>query len=208
MKVMKFGGTSVGSVNSILNLKRIVENAAANENLIVVVSALGGITDKLIKTADMAVNSDEAFKEEFQQIVTRHHELIYSVIAYSDKDKCFSTDGTPLMELILGSDEIINENDCMVKISNAYFVDNDNSELRLNDHKILFSQATGINYNGIDLLIEGGDCISITSLEPQEITIYGVDGRKIRSFRTKKGTTRIAIPAGVYIVNGEKVVVR
>lgn len=132
----------------------------------------------------------------------------YRVIAYSDKDKCFSTDGAPLMELILGSDEIINENDCMVKISNAYFVDNDNSELRLNDYNILFTQATGIDYNGIDLLIEGGDCISITSLEPQEITIYGVDGRKIRSFRTKKGTTRIAIPAGVYIVNGEKVVVR
>ena len=58
MKVMKFGGTSVGSVNSILNLKRIVEDAAAEENVIVVVSALGDITDKLIKTADMAVNGD------------------------------------------------------------------------------------------------------------------------------------------------------
>ena len=44
MKVMKFGGTSVGSVNSILNLKGIVEAAASNEQVIVVVSALGGIT--------------------------------------------------------------------------------------------------------------------------------------------------------------------
>ena len=49
MKVMKFGGTSVGSVNSILSVKRIVE--AVDEPVIVVVSALGGITDKLINTS-------------------------------------------------------------------------------------------------------------------------------------------------------------
>lgn len=53
MKVMKFGGTSVGSVNSILSVKRIVE--AVDEPVIVVVSALGGITDKLINTSRMAV---------------------------------------------------------------------------------------------------------------------------------------------------------
>ena len=85
MKVMKFGGTSVGSVNSILNLKNIVETAATQENVIVVVSALGGITDKLIKTAELAVNGNEAFKEEFQQIVSRHHELIYSIITCEEK---------------------------------------------------------------------------------------------------------------------------
>lgn len=45
MKVLKFGGTSVGSVKSILNVKRIVE--AEQEPVIVVVSALGGITDQV-----------------------------------------------------------------------------------------------------------------------------------------------------------------
>ena len=48
MKVIKFGGTSVGSASSILSVKRIVE--AINEPLIVVLSAMGGITDKLINT--------------------------------------------------------------------------------------------------------------------------------------------------------------
>ncbi|MBR6691201.1 MAG: bifunctional aspartate kinase/homoserine dehydrogenase I [Bacteroidaceae bacterium] len=80
MKVMKFGGTSVGSVNSILNLKAIVEKAALEENVIVVVSALGGITDKLIRTANMAVGGDTAFNKEFQEIVTRHHELVNAII--------------------------------------------------------------------------------------------------------------------------------
>ena len=85
MKVMKFGGTSVGSVNSILNLKGIVERAAANERVIVVVSALGGITDRLIKTANMAVAGDSAFNEEFKEIVARHHDMIDTVITDNGK---------------------------------------------------------------------------------------------------------------------------
>ena len=48
MKVLKFGGTSVGSVESILSLKKIVEKEAKENQVVVVVSALGGITDKLI----------------------------------------------------------------------------------------------------------------------------------------------------------------
>ena len=80
---MKFGGTSVGSVNGILNLKRIVETEY--DSLYVIVSALGGITDKLIKTSQMAVNGDEAFNDEFQEIVTRHHELIYNIIENEEK---------------------------------------------------------------------------------------------------------------------------
>ena len=46
MKVLKFGGSSVGSKESITNLKQIVESQ--QDDVIVVVSALGGITDKLI----------------------------------------------------------------------------------------------------------------------------------------------------------------
>ena len=70
MKVLKFGGTSVGSVDSILSVKKIVE--AIEEPVIVVVSALGGITDKLLKTASMATNGDVAYEREFSEIVARH----------------------------------------------------------------------------------------------------------------------------------------
>jgi aspartokinase/homoserine dehydrogenase 1 len=78
MKVMKFGGTSVGSVNSILSVKRIVESA--NEPVIVVVSALGGITDKLINTSQMAANGDAEYEKEYREIVNRHIEMVYTVI--------------------------------------------------------------------------------------------------------------------------------
>ena len=78
MKVLKFGGSSVGSVNSILSVKKIVE--AIDEPVIVVVSALGGITDKLIYTSQMAADGDSAYEKEYRDIVNRHIEMVYTVI--------------------------------------------------------------------------------------------------------------------------------
>ncbi|MDL2282442.1 bifunctional aspartate kinase/homoserine dehydrogenase I [Parabacteroides sp. OttesenSCG-928-G06] len=78
MKVLKFGGTSVGSVNSILNVKKIVE--AVEEPVVVVVSALGGITDKLIATSHLAAKGDVDYEKEFSEIVTRHLDVIDGVI--------------------------------------------------------------------------------------------------------------------------------
>ena len=82
MKVLKFGGSSVGSVNSILSVKKIVE--AVEEPVIVVVSALGGITDKLIYTSEMAANGDAAYEKEYRDIVNRHIEMVYTVIPAGD----------------------------------------------------------------------------------------------------------------------------
>ena len=80
MKVLKFGGTSVGSVKSILSLKRIVENEAKRQSVVVVVSALGGITDKLIATSQLALKHDPKWKEEFDAMVERHHSMIDHII--------------------------------------------------------------------------------------------------------------------------------
>ena len=78
MKVLKFGGTSVGSVESILCLKRIVESE--KQQVVVVVSALSGITDKLIETAKLAVNGNEHYLEEYEMIVERHKTMVDSII--------------------------------------------------------------------------------------------------------------------------------
>ena len=85
MKVLKFGGTSVGSVESIRSVKKIVE--AQTEPVIVVVSALGGITDKLIKTGQMAVEGDPLYHKMFWEIVERHEDMINGIMpAGKDKD--------------------------------------------------------------------------------------------------------------------------
>ena len=80
MKVLKFGGTSVGSVASILSLQKIVEKEAKHQPIIVVVSALGGITDQLITTSQLALKGDESWRNEFDSIVARHHKMIDAII--------------------------------------------------------------------------------------------------------------------------------
>lgn len=85
MKVLKFGGTSVGSVKSILSLKKIVENEAKHQPIVVVVSALGGITDKLIATSKLALKHDDGWKTEFDDMVDRHHKMIDTIITDTKK---------------------------------------------------------------------------------------------------------------------------
>ena len=82
---MKFGGTSVGSVDSILKVKQIVE--AEKEPVIVVVSALGGVTDQLIRTAAMATQGDIAYETEFDSLVRRHESMINDVIPSGSKKR-------------------------------------------------------------------------------------------------------------------------
>lgn len=78
MKVMKFGGTSVGTVESLSNVKKIVEETQGRK--VVVVSALGGITDLLISTARLAVADDISYLEGFARIVERHLTVIDGVV--------------------------------------------------------------------------------------------------------------------------------
>ncbi len=80
-----FGGTSVGSVKSILSLKKIVEAEARTQPVVVVVSALGGITDKLIATSQLALKGDDKWREEFDAMVTRHHQMIDTIITDDKK---------------------------------------------------------------------------------------------------------------------------
>lgn len=97
MKVLKFGGTSVGSVESILSLKKIVESET--DDVIVVVSALGGITDKLIATSKMALAGDEQYVKEFAAMRKRHHDMIETVIEKDKQQALLKTVDTLLDEL-------------------------------------------------------------------------------------------------------------
>lgn len=98
MKVLKFGGTSVGSVESILSVKKIVE--AEKEPVVVVVSALGGITDKLIKTSKLALAGDLSYQSEFDEIAGRHHQMIEAVIPSGEnKERLLETIDALLDEL-------------------------------------------------------------------------------------------------------------
>ncbi len=78
LKVLKFGGTSVGTVESLRNVKSIVEGL--DSPAIVVVSALGGLTDKLIATANSAAGGSRDYESEMLAIRKRHHDIIDTLI--------------------------------------------------------------------------------------------------------------------------------
>jgi len=85
MKVLKFGGTSVGSVKGILSVKKIVE--AQTEPVIVVVSALSGITDQLYRIAKLACDGDKSYLDEYELMLSRHEEVIEGVIPAEKKEE-------------------------------------------------------------------------------------------------------------------------
>ncbi|WP_298535446.1 bifunctional aspartate kinase/homoserine dehydrogenase I [uncultured Algibacter sp.] len=76
MKVLKFGGTSVGSSKNINNVISILENYGENDSVVCVVSAVGGITDKLLLAGKQALNKDHNFLETYEEIVERHFDII------------------------------------------------------------------------------------------------------------------------------------
>ncbi len=74
MKVLKFGGTSVGSAENIKKVKDIV--LQEKDDVIVVISALGGVTDKILKAARMASIGTGYFHNELTEVKKRHYEVI------------------------------------------------------------------------------------------------------------------------------------
>ena len=80
MQVLKFGGSSVANATNINKVVTIVEEAVKKDHTIVVVSALGGLTDTLINTATLAAAGDESYKTKLQEIELRHFEAVKALI--------------------------------------------------------------------------------------------------------------------------------
>ncbi|MFI3277850.1 MAG: bifunctional aspartate kinase/homoserine dehydrogenase I [Rikenellaceae bacterium] len=83
MKVLKFGGTSVGSIESLGNVQKIVNSST--DELVVVVSAFGGVTDLLIATANEAHSGDGAYAQRLESIILRHNNMIDGIVEESKR---------------------------------------------------------------------------------------------------------------------------
>lgn len=89
MKVMKFGGTSVGSIESLLNLRDIVN--AEQQPVVVVVSAMGGFTNQLLEMCEQAQQRDISCLDTLEAARQRHHEAIDGVVIESMRDQVHAT---------------------------------------------------------------------------------------------------------------------
>lgn len=84
--VMKFGGTSVGNAGRFRQCAEIVAQAADKDRIVVVVSAMAGVTDLIFKTIDAARHGEaDATKAHLQKFVTVHSELIKNLLDDSRK---------------------------------------------------------------------------------------------------------------------------
>ncbi len=84
MKVLKFGGSSVGSPEIILEVKRITESET--KPIIIVVSAFKGITDQITKACEIAEQKNESFVAEVEDIRKRHLEVTDKIVPISKRD--------------------------------------------------------------------------------------------------------------------------
>ena len=80
MKVLKFGGTSVGSAKNINKVISILEQSSKEQSIAVVVSAVGGITDKLLSAASLAIDKESTYKDAFKAIKSQHLDIISELI--------------------------------------------------------------------------------------------------------------------------------
>ncbi len=85
MHVLKFGGTSVGSVENITKVIQILEDYKKSQPVICVVSAVGGITDKLLKSGHLAQTKDESYLSEYKIIKDIHLNILSRLIPNVDK---------------------------------------------------------------------------------------------------------------------------
>ena len=132
----------------------------------------------------------------------------YRIVVYSEDNKTFKPGEDVLVNIKASAMSVIEEDARCFEISNSFAVNDSNDEVRFDDVKIAFSQSTGISDVYQTYSVKGGECITITTLEPQRIVVYSVDGRQVYKNTLNVGTTKISLSAGVYVVNGEKVIVR
>jgi aspartokinase/homoserine dehydrogenase 1 len=99
MQVLKFGGTSVANSDNISKVITLVLEALTKDRTILVVSALGGITDMLIQTAVSAAAGDESYKDKLQEIEHRHLETIRTLLPITRQSAALSSVKTRCNEI-------------------------------------------------------------------------------------------------------------
>lgn len=90
MQVLKFGGSSVKNAENISKVIAIVKKKITVDKTIVVVSALGGITDLLLQCCKMASENNEAYKERLQEAEQRHLQTVKELIPITQQSSILS----------------------------------------------------------------------------------------------------------------------
>lgn len=90
MKVLKFGGSSVANAVNIEKVIHIIIDRLQSDSLVVVVSAMSGVTDRLLKVAQLAAAADEAYKKNLEELEQQHLTIVRSLLPLQEQSSLLS----------------------------------------------------------------------------------------------------------------------
>ncbi len=90
MQVLKFGGTSVATPKNIELIRKILDEKTAKSDVVVVVSAFGGITSLLLECGQLAADGDENYSKPLSEITQRHIQMVKSLVGLKNQGKTLS----------------------------------------------------------------------------------------------------------------------
>lgn len=134
------------------------------------------------------------------------NEDTYRVVVYSDDNSAFIS-GESVAQLVLSANDIAIEDELAVSVSNVLVMNEENHEKRVGDFAANFSISTAVLTPEALMSIRGGNCLTISVTEAENVNVYAVDGRLVKSMHVDAGTTKVNLPAGVYVVKGQKVII-
>ncbi len=187
MKVLKFGGTSVGSAKNIQKVIEIVKNSSQDSDVAVVVSAVGGITDKLLNAANKAVAKNNTYKEEFNNIKLIHLNVIDELIdsESNTKVKDVINDRLNTLEKLLEGIYLINE--LSPKTTDKL--------LSNGEQMSSFIISETMNQEGIDVELKNSQDLIITDTNHTNASInFSTTNKNIKQYFEKNSTSVTLLP--------------
>lgn len=112
-----------------------------------------------------------------------------------------------LVQLTVRADEVCDDNRRLT-LTQANIVTPEGDEQRIHTASTTFSLTTGLDNTLCSFSVRGGNVLTVYALEAMSLEIYSADGRRIMTLDVPAGTTETALPSGVYIVNGQKVIIK
>ncbi|WP_179338408.1 bifunctional aspartate kinase/homoserine dehydrogenase I [Winogradskyella ludwigii] len=198
MKVLKFGGTSVGSAENINKVISILDQQSKESNIAVVVSAVGGITDVLLEAANLACDKNLAYKQTYDAIWSRHNKVIEGLFEGSNNDENLKKDYEELQDVI--SDKL---NDLKSLLNGIYLINELSPKTK--DKLLSFGEALSstiiyhtIKSRKIDIQLKNSQDLIITdSTFNNAIVNFDVTNTNIQTFFKSNSSSIVLFPGFV-----------
>jgi bifunctional aspartokinase / homoserine dehydrogenase 1 len=187
MLVLKFGGTSMGSAESIKQVVDIVKEKTKESSIILVVSAMSGTTDLLLNCGTKAATYDETYKDALKQIETRHLDTVKSLIPVQQQSSVLSM-----------VKKLCNE---IEDICNGIFLLNESS-LRTKDKLVSYGELlsstiinAAFNSNGTSAVLKDArELIRTNSNYSNAVVDFAITNEKIKDFVKNTDQKIIVVP--------------